>query len=48
MSITEERKKSVLFSDSIYEDQLGVIVLKLPTEVDAAAAGVGKDKTDVS
>ncbi|MCL1893828.1 MAG: ABC transporter permease subunit [Holophagaceae bacterium] len=28
VSITEERKKSVLFSDSIYDDQLGIITLK--------------------
>ncbi len=36
ISITEERKKSVLFSDSIFEDQLGIITLKVP-EAGAAA-----------
>jgi len=28
ISITDERKKSVLFSDSIYDDQFGIITLK--------------------
>ena len=28
ISITEERKKSVLFTDSTYDDQMGIIVLK--------------------
>jgi len=36
VSITEERKKSVLFTDSVYDDQLGIITLK------KSAAGIGK------
>jgi polar amino acid transport system substrate-binding protein len=32
ISITEERKKSVLFTDSIYDDGLSILVLKQPEE----------------
>ncbi|MCL1857732.1 MAG: ABC transporter permease subunit [Oscillospiraceae bacterium] len=32
VTITEERKKSVLFSDSIYDDLLGIITLKKSTD----------------
>ncbi|MDD4238985.1 MAG: ABC transporter permease subunit [Desulfotomaculaceae bacterium] len=45
VSITEERKKSVLFSNSIYDDQLGIITLKIPAGVDAASVDAARDKT---
>ena len=38
ISITEERKKSVLFTDSIYDDQGGIITLR-KTEGEAQAGG---------
>lgn len=48
ISITEERKKSVLFSDPIFEDQLAIIALKIPAAADAATNAAAKDKTSGS
>lgn len=45
VSITEERQKSVLFSDSIYDDQLGIITIKETTGVEGASVDAGRDKT---
>jgi len=45
VSITEERKKSALFSDPVYDDQMGIITLKIPAGVDAAAVDDQGDKT---
>lgn len=45
ISITEERKKSVLFSESIFEDQLGIITLKIPTATDTATGDTTENKT---
>ncbi len=45
VSITEARKESVLFSDSIYNDQLGIIALKKPAGSDDAPADAARDKT---
>ena len=38
ISITEERKKSVLFTDSFYEDQAAIIALKKPSPAPDSAA----------
>lgn len=43
VSITEERKKSVLFSESIFEDQLGIITSKIPAAADASVFDAQKD-----
>lgn len=45
ISITEERKKSVLFSESVFDDQLGIITLKMPAAADTAADDTAMDKT---
>lgn len=44
-SITEERKKSVLFSEPFFDDQLAIIALKMQASSDTAAADTAKAKT---
>jgi polar amino acid transport system substrate-binding protein len=39
VSITEERQESVLFSNSFYDDQQGIITLKIPTGAEASSVG---------
>jgi polar amino acid transport system substrate-binding protein len=46
-TITEERKKSVLFTDSIYDDTLGIITLKLEEEESESVGFVQWLKTGI-
>lgn len=45
VSITEERQESVLFSNSFYDDQQGIITLKIPAGAEASSVGAAGSQT---